>query len=166
MSTAAHPTAGAGPADARTLVTSRVFDAPRERVWAAFADPALLARWWGPDGFRNTIQHFDFRAGGAWRLVMHGPDGTDYPNEFRFATVNEPKLIVMRHMPAPLFDLTLSFSDEAGQTRVGWRQCFDDAAVCASLAPMCVPANEQNLNRWQAVMNDMGSDGFSGMTNT
>ena len=38
------------------------------------------ARWWGPDGFTNTITTFDLRPGGAWRFVMHGPDGTNYEN--------------------------------------------------------------------------------------
>ena len=57
------------------------------QVFAAMSDPARVARWWGPDGFKNTIHQFDFRPGGSWLLTMHGPDGKDYPNESRFTRV-------------------------------------------------------------------------------
>jgi len=65
----------------RESVHSRLIHAPRERVFRALADPRHLARWWGPEGFSSTFETFEFRPGGRWRFVMHGPDGTDYPNE-------------------------------------------------------------------------------------
>ena len=80
---------GARPAD-REIASTRVFDAPRERVFRAFSDPQVLARWWGPDGFTSTFQEFDFRPGGAWRFVMQGPDGADYRNESEFIEVVSP----------------------------------------------------------------------------
>ncbi len=43
------------------LVTSREFQAPRELVFEAWANPEHLARWWGPKGFTNTFKSFDFR---------------------------------------------------------------------------------------------------------
>ncbi len=49
----------------REIVTTRVFDAPRERVFRAWTDPDHLAKWWGPKGFTNTFQEFDMRPGGA-----------------------------------------------------------------------------------------------------
>lgn len=67
----------------REVVTSRVIDAPRERAFRAFSDPAHLAQWWGPKGFANIFNEFDLRPGGAWRFVMQGPDGMNYPNECR-----------------------------------------------------------------------------------
>lgn len=54
--------------------------APRGRVFDAFADPARLAQWWVPAGFTNTVTEFDFRPGGAWRLVMRAPDGAEFAN--------------------------------------------------------------------------------------
>ena len=69
----------------REFVHSRLIEAPVERVYEAFAEPVRLARWWGPDGFTSTFEVFDLRPGGAWRFVMHGPDGNDYPNESVFA---------------------------------------------------------------------------------
>ena len=82
------------------IVSTRVFDAPREVVFRAFTDPALLARWWGPKGFTNTFHEFDPRPGGAWRFVMHGPDGTDYPMTKDFVEVVPPERIVLQHIQA------------------------------------------------------------------
>src|SRR5437762_14273737 len=62
----------------REIVISRVIDAPRELVFEAFTEARHLSRWWGPDGFTTTTRAFEFRVGGVWDFVMHGPDGTDY----------------------------------------------------------------------------------------
>jgi uncharacterized protein YndB with AHSA1/START domain len=75
------------PAAANEIVISRVFRAPRAMVWGAFADPWQVGQWWGPAGFTTTMLQMDLRAGGKWRLVMHGPDGTNYPNEMTFTEV-------------------------------------------------------------------------------
>src|SRR4051812_27530583 len=82
----------------REFVHSRLIDAPQERVFQAFADPARLARWWGPNGFTSTFEVFEFRAGGMWRFVMHGPDGTDYPNESVFVEVAACERVVFEHL--------------------------------------------------------------------
>lgn len=65
------------------IVTSRQFAAAPPQVFRAFSDPAILARWWGPQGFTNTFKVFDMAPGGLWRFVMHGPDGVNYPNDRR-----------------------------------------------------------------------------------
>ena len=139
------------PTTDRVLVTSRVVDAPRERVFQAFSDPSRLAQWWGPKGFSNTFQDFDFRPGGTWRFVMHGPDGGNYPNESVFEVI-EPERVVLRHVSAPQFELTITFAEEAGGTRIGWRQLFNSAEERERIARFAVEANEQNLDRLEAVL--------------
>src|SRR6202021_1953325 len=59
----------------REIVISRVISAPRELVFEAFTEVRHLSRWWGPEGFTTTTRAFEFRVGGAWDFVMHGPDG-------------------------------------------------------------------------------------------
>jgi uncharacterized protein YndB with AHSA1/START domain len=49
---------------AATLATQRVLHARPAQVFAAFQQPALLAQWWGPAGFSNTFEQFDFVPGG------------------------------------------------------------------------------------------------------
>ena len=64
----------------REMVITRTVDAPRALVWQAWTQPQHIAAWWGPDGFRTTIHAMNVTVGGVWRFMMHGPDGTDYPN--------------------------------------------------------------------------------------
>lgn len=137
----------------RELVTSRVIAAPRARVWRAFADPALLARWWGPAGFSNSIETFDLRSGGDWRFVMHAPDGVDHPNHCQFTEVLDQQRIVFEHLSEPRFEMTLTFTDHGGErTALGWRQRFATADDCRRIAPLAAPANEQNLDRLAALL--------------
>jgi len=78
----------------REIVLTREFDAPRKLVWNAWTDPKQVVKWWGPRGFTTTIHEMNVRPGGVWRHTMHGPDGTDYPNENTFLEVVKPERIV------------------------------------------------------------------------
>ncbi len=142
----------AQPHDERTLFTSRVLPFPRAAVYGAFADAAQLSRWWGPAGFRTSFHRFDFVPNGRWLHTMHGPDGTDYANESRFVELLPGQRVVLEHLSPPWFELTMTLAEQDGGTRVGWRQTFADAETCARMAPVCVPSNEQNLDRLSALL--------------
>jgi uncharacterized protein YndB with AHSA1/START domain len=70
-----------------SVTLTRVFDAPRALVWKAWTDPQMMAQWFGPRGFTSTVPELDVRVGGALRIVMHGPDGNDYPMKGTFSEV-------------------------------------------------------------------------------
>jgi uncharacterized protein YndB with AHSA1/START domain len=141
--------APAGASD-QDIVSAHTFDAPPARVFEAFRDAARLARWWGPAGFRNTIEVFEPRPGGRWRFVMHGPDGVDVPNESVFLVV-EPERIVFRHVSGEHpFVMTMTLEAHGGGTRVTWRMSHETAEHCARVKPLVVPANEQNFDRLAA----------------
>lgn len=143
-------TGSASTAD-REFVHARLIDAPRERVFRAFADPHHLARWWGPEGFSSSFEAFEFRPGGRWRFVMHGPDGTDYPNESVFLDIVAPERVVLEHLSeGHHFVMTITFTAQGDQTLVGWQQVFDTAAHRARIATFVQKANEQNLDRLAA----------------
>ena len=142
------------PADDRTLFTHRRLAAPPGRVWQAFADPLQLARWWGPQGFTNEFEHFDFRPGGDWRFWMVGPDGARYWNENRFVVLQPAQRIELSHVVAPHFSLTVTLAPETGGTQLAWWQRFETAELKRALEAICTPANEQNLDRLEAVLAD------------
>src|SRR5713226_3337591 len=86
----AASTTSAAQADARTVVITRVFDAPRELVWKAWTDPKHLAQWWGPKAFTNPTVEVDARPGGKIWIVMRGPKDTAFDNDFPMSgTVHE-----------------------------------------------------------------------------
>jgi uncharacterized protein YndB with AHSA1/START domain len=118
--------------EARSLVTTRLFDAPRELVFEAWTHPNHLSHWWGPNGFSITTTAFDFRPGGVWRLVMHGPDGRDYQNRITFDEIKPPERIAFHHGGAddvePASHSTLViFEDVAGKTKLTMRLLFSSA---------------------------------------
>jgi uncharacterized protein YndB with AHSA1/START domain len=115
--------------DPRSIVGVREFDAPRELVFDAWADPKHLAQWWGPNGFTTTTHSFDMRPGGVWRFIMHGPDGRDYRNRITFEEIVRPERIVYRHggvadVEPVQFRQTVVFEDVGGRTRITWRSDF------------------------------------------
>lgn len=135
----------------REFFHARLVAASPEQVFRAFSQPERLARWWGPDGFSSTFETFDFRPGGVWRLVLHGPDGTDYPDENVFRELEPPHRVVVEHISdVHHFLLTITFQARGSHTLVNWRQVFDSAAHRDSLTSVVPQANEQNLSRLQA----------------
>ncbi|WP_101295976.1 SRPBCC family protein [Halegenticoccus soli] len=73
----------------------RTFDAPRERVWEAWTDPAQVAQWWGPEGFTVPRCELDVRPGGTFHIDMEAPDGTVFPSRGVFDEVIEPEQLVL-----------------------------------------------------------------------
>lgn len=117
----------------REMAFTRVFDAPRKMVWEAWIDPQQMSLWWGPRGFTTTIDEMDVRAGGVWRLVMHGSDGTDYPNKSVFTDVVPYERLCFkvsggkRGGPTSQFEMTATFADEGDKTRLTMRMVFASA---------------------------------------
>lgn len=135
-----------------TFRTSRVLPYAIQTVFQAFSEAGMLASWWGPNGFTNTFDVFEFRQEGRWKFVMHGPDGSRHPNESIFGEIDMPSKLVIRHESAPRFTLTVELTPVTGGTRIDWIQVFQDSAVAAALKHIVEPANEQNLDRLSAAL--------------
>lgn len=145
------------PVEQRSDSRSKFVAATPAQVFAAMSDPARVARWWGPDGFKNTIHQFDFQPGGSWLLTMHGPDGKDYPNESRFTRIVSGKLFEIEHLSGHHFILSIELRPVEQGTRIHWRQTFDTVAHYEQLSQFVAGANEQNLQRLAAEVLRSGS---------
>lgn len=114
----------------REITITRTINAPVERVWEAWTNPEHLIHWWGPDGFTNTFHEIDIREGGVWRFMMHGPDGTDYPNKVVFKEIVKHKRLVYDHSddtgenPVTHFHDTVTFEDLGDTTRITMTMLF------------------------------------------
>ncbi|HJP80648.1 MAG TPA: SRPBCC family protein [Pseudonocardiaceae bacterium] len=112
----------------REIVVARVIDAPRELVFEAFTAVRHLSRWWGPEGFTTTTRSFEFRVGGEWVFVMHGPDGTDYQEWISWTEIAPPERITLRHGEfrddPNAFESVLTFDRHGAATRIEMRTLF------------------------------------------
>jgi len=81
-----------------TVTLTRVYDAPRDLVWRAWTDPKHMAQWFGPRGFTSSVPELDVRVGGNLRIVMHGPDGNDYPMKGVSREVVPPERLVFSNI--------------------------------------------------------------------
>ncbi|MCX6953272.1 MAG: SRPBCC family protein [Verrucomicrobia bacterium] len=145
-----HSASPARPSSDREVISTRHFTPPPEKVFAAFADPVRLAKWWGPVGFSNVIREFDLRVGGQWRVTMIAPNGVEYHNVSTFVEITPPAKIVYQHEePVHGFRMTMTFEPHGTGTTLTWRMRFDSAKEVAKIRDFIVIANEQNFDRLQ-----------------
>ena len=111
----------------REMSISRLVNAPGELVWQAWTAPEHIKHWWGPTGFTNTISKMDVKPGGEWEFIMHGPDGTDDKNKHIYKEVNRPERLVLEHVTAPRFLMTVTFEAVGDKTLVSIHSLFESA---------------------------------------
>jgi uncharacterized protein YndB with AHSA1/START domain len=120
--------------DERQIVITRLINAPRNLVFEAWTDPKHLINWWGPDGFTNTFIETDIRKGGKWNFIMHGPDGTDWPNLIEYDEFVKPERLAYRHGSGvpndpEEFSVVVTFEDRNGKTFLTMRSIFKSAEI-------------------------------------
>jgi len=135
-----------------TVVNSRVLPFPDAQVYKAWTDPQYLQQWWGPKGFSNTFEVYDFKPEGDWRFVMHGPDGADYPNHIVFKEIVPGKRVELLHLSGHVFTVIATFEDLGAQTRYTFRQIFETPDHCAKIRDFVTRANEENIDRLEALL--------------
>jgi uncharacterized protein YndB with AHSA1/START domain len=135
-----------------TFRTERTLPFTPQAVYNAFASAEILASWWGPEGFTNEFETFEFQVGGRWEFVMVGPDGARYPNQCVFTGLEPASRVVIRHDCEPFFTLTVQLTQVTDGTHLQWQQVFDDAHIAQAVKAIVEPANEQNLDRLMHVL--------------
>jgi len=112
----------------REIVVSRVIEAPQELVFEAFTEVRHLSQWWGPNGFTTTTRSFEFRVGGEWDFLMHGPDGTEFTEWITWTTINPPERIELLHgeyrNDPNAFESVLTFVPHGAGTHLEMRTVF------------------------------------------
>ncbi len=128
-------TGNPSPTADREMVVSRLIAEPTALVFNAWIEPKQLEQWWGPNGFTTTVHEMDVVEGGITRLVMHGPDGVDYPSKLVYTNITAAKRLSYMHSDdgdadndAAAFGVTVSFEDDGHQTRVTMLALFKTAA--------------------------------------
>ncbi|WP_153340581.1 SRPBCC family protein [Nocardia aurantia] len=152
----------------REIVIGRVVKARREVVFEAFTEVRHLSQWWGPDGFTTTTTAFEFRAGGEWVFVMHGPDGTDYREWISFTEIVAPERISLLHGEfrgdPEAFESVVTFAAEGAATRVEMRTVFPTKELRDEAAEKfhAIEGGEQTLGNLAAYVAEVVRKGEAG----
>jgi uncharacterized protein YndB with AHSA1/START domain len=138
------------------IISTRILSFPINTVYEAWANPDYLKNWWGPKGFTNTFEEFDFREGGRWKFVMHAPDKGNFQNECEFVKIEKPNLIAWKRYSKPLFKIVATFEELPGDnTKIIFRMVFDTAEESNKLRPFVVDKNEENFDRLEEELTKM-----------
>lgn len=135
----------------RTIVMSRIFDAPPREVFRAWTEPELWSQWFAPDPMTVPRAETDPRPGGRYTFVMRDEEGNDYETVGKFIEVVEPERIVYTDsseaMPASFTDMinqmrgeapgtpipdgvaTVTFDEIGGRTKMTFSEQFDSRAT-------------------------------------
>ena|SRR5688572_23285273 len=141
------------------IVSSRIFNTPTNIVYRAWSDPKHLKNWWGPAGFTNTFNEFDFRVGGRWSFIMHGPDKGNYPNECEFIRIEDLSLIAWKRHSKPIFQVVAKFEELSnGKTLIIFRMLFETEDECRKVKKFAVDKNEENFDRLEKEIAKMTSE--------
>ena len=152
----------------RGIVISRVIGAPRELVFEAFTRVRHLSRWWGPEGFTTTTRSFEFRVGGEWDFVMHGPDGTDYQEWITWREIVPPERIAMLHGESRddpnAFESVLTFEPAGEQTRIVMRAVFPTKEIRDEAVEKyhAIESGEQTLRNLAAYVTEVARERSTG----
>ncbi len=130
------------------IVSSRIVNASIEIVYSAWSKPENLKNWWGPAGFTNTFNEFDFREGGKWSFIMHGPDKGNYANECEFIKINNPSLIAWKRYSKPLFQVVVTFEEVfEAKTQIIFKMLFNSPKECDKIKKFVIDKNEEVFDR-------------------
>jgi uncharacterized protein YndB with AHSA1/START domain len=153
---------------AREIVISRVIDAPRELVFEAFTEVRHLSRWWGPEGFTTTTRAFEFRVGGEWDFVLHGPDGTDYQEWISWTEIAPPERIALLHGEfrgdPNAFESVLTLTADGAGTRIEMRTVFPTKELRAEAVEKyrAIEGGQQTLSNLAAYVAEIVRKGVEG----
>ena len=152
----------------REIVISRVIGAPRELVFEAFTEVRHLSRWWGPEGFTTTTRAFEFRVGGEWDFVLHGPDGTDYQEWISWTEITPPERIALLHGESRgdpnAFESVITFAPDGAATRIEMRAVFPTRELRDEAAEQyhAIEGGEQTLSNLAAYVTEIVRTGEAG----
>lgn len=116
--------------EARSYTMSRVFDAPRERVWNVCTDPKFIPHWWGPGYLTTTVDKMEVKVGGVWRYIQKDADGNEYAFNGVYQEVEPPERLTytfeFEPMAGHISTETITFEElPDGKTRLIARTTFD-----------------------------------------
>ncbi len=102
------------------VITTRLFDAPRERLFKAMTDPSLIPRWWGPADLTTIVDKMDVKPGGLWHFIHRDSAGNEYGFHGVYHEISSPEHLVYTFeyegTPGHVALETITLEDRGGKT--------------------------------------------------
>jgi len=142
------------PGDDRTVLITRVFEAPREQVFRAWTDPDEVAGWYGPAHMEAPRERItiDLRGGGRWELTMVAREGGgEFSIGYEIVELVEPELLVLKSDPMPEMGM-----EEGTIVRIELHDHGEKTRLTLSDGPLPPPAREGAEAGWGSAMGKLG----------
>lgn len=139
----------------RQMRITKLLPVPVEKVWEVWTQTHHIEKWWGPNGFTNSIHRMELAAGGQWTLTMHGPDGKNFPNKSVFIEIVPFRKIVFQHFN-PNYMATILFEPRGEETFLDWTVEFETVKLYATVVTV-FKADEglrQNVEKLQLYLQE------------
>ncbi|PQJ11570.1 hypothetical protein CJD36_007170 [Flavipsychrobacter stenotrophus] len=146
----------------REIIVSRLLNAPVELVFEVWTKPEHVAKWYGPDGFTITTSDMNVKKGAEWNFMMHGPDGTDYPNKVQYTeVVKNERLEYIYGSGAENgegdFNVTVTFEAQGDKTLLTMRSVFATAEERDTVVTDfgAIEGGNQTMNKLEAYLAEL-----------
>ena len=104
------------------ILMTREFNAPRELIFRAMTEPALVARWWGQDSATTIVDRMEAIAGGSWRYIQRDAEGNEYAFRGVYHDVQAPERMIytfeFEGMPGHVMLETITLEEQNGITTI------------------------------------------------
>jgi len=143
------------------IVVTCTLDAPRERVFKMYTDPALTAQWWGPKIYTNTIEKMELQPGGLWRIIQRDAKGNTYGFHGIYHAIVFPERIVRTFeyegAPGHVLLETLTLNALGDRTQLKNQSVFQSVADRdAMLAENCESVSTESMNNLAELLAKVG----------
>lgn len=137
----------------KSILSKRIINATIQQLYNAYSKPELLIQWWGPHGFTNRFNEFNFCENGLWDYHMIDTNGKEYHNQTIFKTILPYSKIIAEHISAPFFEFEVEFIKiKEGQTEVHFKMNFEDEVVYNALKDYVPEKNDENFDRLEKIL--------------
>lgn len=136
-----------------SILSKRIFNSSIEKLFEAYSNAEILIKWWGPNGFSNKFNEFNFKENGLWDYIMIDEFGKEYPNQMIFREINPYNKIIADHISPPIFQIEIEFLKVSEQQcELQFKMNFEDEVVFNALKNYVPEKNEENFDRLEKIL--------------
>ena len=145
------------PPGKQEIIMTRAFNAPRQRVFAAYTDPTLIPEWWGPRRYTTVVDRMEVKKGGVWRYVQRSPQGEEFAFNGVYHEITAPERLIntfeFEGLPGHVGLVITTFEEQDGKTTLVEKSVFPsiedrDGAIASGMEGGAI----ETMDRFEEVL--------------